>query len=68
VGCDEKDCHAFDLMRERTSDMYSIQEENVAVEGGVPKYNTQRGFNPRNIGNFGRGQGIQILVEEEEDR
>jgi hypothetical protein len=45
VGHDEKDCHAFDLMRECTSDAYKIQEENVTVEGGVPQYNTLRGFN-----------------------
>jgi hypothetical protein len=42
-------------MRECTSDMYKIQEENVAAEGGGPQYNNQRGFNPGNIGNFGRG-------------
>jgi hypothetical protein len=26
----------FDLMKERTSDMYMIQEENVVTEGGGP--------------------------------
>jgi len=32
-------------MRESTSDMYRIQEENVATEGVGPSYNNQRGFN-----------------------
>jgi hypothetical protein len=54
-GHEEKDFHEFDLMREFTSDMYKIQEENVVVEGGSQKYNNQRGFNPENRGNFGRG-------------
>jgi hypothetical protein len=36
VGHNEKDCHAFDLMREHTSDVYIIQEENVTVEGRFP--------------------------------
>jgi hypothetical protein len=45
------------LMRECTSDMYTIQEENVAIEGGGPKYNNQRGFNPGNRGNFSRVPG-----------
>jgi hypothetical protein len=31
---EEKDCRAFDLMRERTSDMYRIKEENVAIDRG----------------------------------
>jgi hypothetical protein len=44
-------------MREHTSDMYRIQEENVATEGGGQQYNNQRGFNPGNRGNFGRGRG-----------
>jgi hypothetical protein len=51
-------------MRECTSDMYKIQEENVAIEGGCPQYNNPRGFNPRNRGNFvrvrGRGRGLII--------
>jgi hypothetical protein len=45
VGHDEKDCHTFDLMRERTSDAYRIREENFVAEGGVSQYNTLRGFN-----------------------
>jgi hypothetical protein len=58
---DEKDCRTFNLMREHTSYMYMILEENVAVEGGGPKYNTQRGFNPGRRGNFGRGRGRRII-------
>jgi hypothetical protein len=42
-------------MREHTSDMYIIQEENVVTEGG--QYNNQRGFNQGNRGGFGRGRG-----------
>jgi hypothetical protein len=57
VGHDEKDCHAFDLMRERTLDAYKIQEENVTAEGGIPQYNTPRGFNQGGRGGFGRGRG-----------
>jgi hypothetical protein len=34
VGYEDNDCHAFDLMRESTLDMYRIQEENVVTEGG----------------------------------
>jgi hypothetical protein len=45
VGHEEKDCRTFDLMRERTSDMYRIQEENDATEGGGPHYNIQKGLN-----------------------
>jgi hypothetical protein len=36
VEKDEKDCRAFDLMRECTLDAYRIQEEKVIVEGGIP--------------------------------
>jgi hypothetical protein len=57
IGHEEKDFHTFDLMREHTSYMYKIQEENVVIEGGGPQYNNQRGFNPGNRGNFGRGRG-----------
>jgi hypothetical protein len=53
VGHEEKDSHVFDLMRECTSNMYKIQEENVAVEGGGLQFNNQIGFNPWNRGNFG---------------
>jgi hypothetical protein len=42
-------------MRECTSDMYMIQYENVVAEGGGPQYNNQRGFNPWNLENLGRG-------------
>jgi hypothetical protein len=57
IGHEEKDCRAFDLMREKTSDMYKIQEENDTTKGGGSQYNNQIGFNPGNRGNFGRGQG-----------
>jgi hypothetical protein len=57
VGHEDKDCRAFDLMREHKLEMYRIQEENVAKKGGGPQYNNKIGFNPRNRGNFGRGQG-----------
>jgi hypothetical protein len=55
VGHEEKDSHKFELMRECTLYMYMIQEENVVVEKGDPQYNNQRGFNPGNTKNFGRG-------------
>jgi hypothetical protein len=55
VGHEEKDCHMFNLMRECTSDMYRIQEENVAAEVGSLQYNNQRGFNQANIGKFFQG-------------
>jgi hypothetical protein len=57
MGHEEKDCHAFDLMMECTSDMYKIKEKLVAVEGGDMQYNNQRGFNLGNRGKFGKGQG-----------
>jgi hypothetical protein len=60
VGHDEKYCHTFDLMREHTSDAYKIQEENVSREGGVPQYNTLRGFNQGGRGGFNRGQDRRI--------
>jgi hypothetical protein len=44
-------------MRECTSDMYRIQEENVVTDIGGQKYNNRRGFTPGNKGNFGRGRG-----------
>jgi hypothetical protein len=61
VGHEEKNFRVFDLMREHTSDMYRIQEENTAIEGGGLQYNNQRGFNPVNIGKFGRGRGIRTF-------
>jgi hypothetical protein len=54
---EEKDCHPFYFMRERTTNMYRIQEENGVTKGGGPQYNNQRGFNQGNRGNFDRGQG-----------
>jgi hypothetical protein len=43
-------------MRERTSDMYRVQEENIVIEGGCPQYINQRGFNPGSRGGFGRSR------------
>jgi hypothetical protein len=34
MGHEDKDFHAFDLMRERMIDMYMIQEENSTTKGG----------------------------------
>jgi hypothetical protein len=59
---EEKDCCAFNFMRERTLDMYSIQEENVKTNGGGQQYNNHRIFSPRNIRNFGRGRGTKKFV------
>jgi hypothetical protein len=42
-------------MRECTSDMYMIQEDNVVIEGRGPQYNKKRGFNLGNRRKFGRG-------------
>jgi hypothetical protein len=44
---EDKDSRAFYLMRECTSNMYKIQEENVGIEGGG-KYNNRRGSNQGN--------------------
>jgi hypothetical protein len=63
MGHEDKDCHAFYLMRECTSYMYIIQEENVAVEGGG-KYNNPRGFNQENKGGFYSGQGREKFIKE----
>jgi hypothetical protein len=61
VGHEEEDYRAFNLMRERTSDMYRIKEDNVASEGGGQQYNNQKGFNPGNNENFGKGRGRGIF-------
>jgi hypothetical protein len=55
IGHEGKDCCTFNFMRDCTSDMYSIQKENFVAKGSGPQYNNQIGFNPGNIGNFGRG-------------
>jgi hypothetical protein len=55
VGHDEKDCHTLDLMREHTTDAYKVQGEEGS-EGGVPQYNTLRGYNQGGRGGF-KGQG-----------
>jgi hypothetical protein len=57
VGHDDRDCRAYDLMHERSRDIYKIQGE-VQQEGNTTQYNSPgRGnLNPR--GRFrGRGQG-----------
>jgi hypothetical protein len=41
--------------------MYRIQEKNIVIEGGVPKYNNRRGFNLGNRGGFGIGRGRGIF-------
>jgi hypothetical protein len=57
VGHEEFFFRVFDLMRECTSDMCRIKEENVAEKGVVPQHNNKIGFNLGNRGNFGRGGG-----------
>jgi hypothetical protein len=57
VGHDDRDYRAYDLMHERSRDIYKIQGE-VQQEGNTTQYNSPgRGnFNP--CGGFrGRGQG-----------
>jgi hypothetical protein len=57
IGHDDRDCRAYDLMHERSRDIYKIQGE-VQQEGNTTQYNSPgRGnFNPR--GGFrGRGRG-----------
>jgi hypothetical protein len=57
VGHDDMDCRAYNLMHERSRDIYKIQGE-VHQEGNTTQYNSPgRGnFNPR--GGFrGRGRG-----------
>jgi hypothetical protein len=55
MGHDEKDCIAYDLLHERSRDIYKIQGE-LQQEGNTTQYNSPgRGkFNPR--GGF-RGRG-----------
>jgi hypothetical protein len=57
VGHDDRGCRAYDLMHERSRDIYNIQGE-VQQEGNAMKYNSPgRGnFNPRG-GFIGRGRG-----------
>jgi hypothetical protein len=52
---DKKECCALDLMRERTSYTYNVQGEEEP-KGGVPQYNTMRGYNQGGRGGF-RGWG-----------
>jgi hypothetical protein len=57
IGHDDRDCRAYDLMHERSRDIYKIQGE-VHQEGNTTQYNSPgRGnFNP--CGGFrGRGGG-----------
>jgi hypothetical protein len=55
VGHDDWDCIAYDLMHERSRDIYKIQGE-VQQEGNAMQYNSPRkgNFNPRG-GLRGRG-------------
>jgi hypothetical protein len=67
VGHDDRDCRAFDLMHERSRDIYKIQGE-VHQEGNNAQYNSpgRVNFNPhggyrgRGRGGMGRGRG-QII-------
>jgi hypothetical protein len=68
VGHDDRDCRAYDLMHERSRDIYKIQGE-AQQEGNTTQYNSPgRGnFNPRGGfrgrergGGMGRGRG-QII-------
>jgi hypothetical protein len=57
MGHDDRDCRDYDLMHERSRDIYNIQGK-VHQEGTTTLYNSPRRgkFNPR--GGFrGRGQG-----------
>jgi hypothetical protein len=57
MGHDDRDCRAYDLMHERSREIYNIQGE-VAQEENTTQYNSSgRGkFNPRS-GFRGRGRG-----------
>jgi hypothetical protein len=68
IGHDDRDCRAYDLMHERSRDIYKIQDE-VQQEGNTTQYNSPgRGnFSPRSgfkgrgrAGGMGQGQG-QII-------
>jgi hypothetical protein len=51
-------------MRECTSDMYRIQEENVVADGGGKQYDNKKGLDPWSKGNFGRGgRGLIICYK-----
>jgi hypothetical protein len=57
MGHDDRYCRAYDLMHERSRDIYKIQGE-VQQEENTTQYNSlgRRNFNPH--GGFrGRGQG-----------
>jgi hypothetical protein len=57
IGHDDRDCRAYDLMHERSINMYKVQGE-VQQEGNTTQYDSPRrgNFNPR--GGFrGQGQG-----------
>jgi hypothetical protein len=57
VGHDDRDCRAYDLMHERSRDIYKIQGK-VHQEGNNAQYNSlgRGNFNPRS-GYKGRGGG-----------
>jgi hypothetical protein len=57
VGHDDRDCRAYDLMHERSRDIYKIQGE-VQQEGNTTQYNSPRRGNFKPRGGFkGRGRG-----------
>jgi hypothetical protein len=69
VGHEEKDCRAFDLLRERTSDIYRIQEENTGAWMGVVCSITLREVSIRGTKKILAEAEVEgILVEEDEDR
>jgi hypothetical protein len=56
MGNEDKDCHAFDLMRECTTDAYKVKGEES--NGGILKHNNPRGYNKGGRGWFrGHGRG-----------
>jgi hypothetical protein len=64
VGHEDKDSHALDLMRQCTTYMYKIQEENATIEKGehciIIKEDLTRETKEDSVGvevetNFGRG-------------
>ena len=59
IGHDDRDCRAYDLMHERSRDIYKIQGE-VQQEGNTTQYNSH------GRGNFNPHSGFRGKDEEEE--
>jgi hypothetical protein len=60
IGHDDRDCRAYDLMHERSRDIYKIQGK-VQQEGNATQYNSPGRFNFNPHGGFrerGRGGGM----------